>query len=104
MSDTSPEAVERHCDQIKKAGRNGSLSIGYASGLCATLRAQSAERDALKAELAEAVEAIQFAANRLEMIADDGWNGDARDFKRSLVGVLSEARAFLARHQKETDT
>lgn len=41
------------------------------------------------------VEAAQFARNRLEMIADGAWNGDARDFKRLIPGVFSDLDAAL---------
>lgn len=61
----------------------------------------SAERDKLLAEvkaegIREFAEALEFSRNRLEMIASDRWNGDARDFKRSLVGVFAELDAILA--------
>ena len=41
------------------------------------------------------VEAVQFARNRLEVIASESWNGDARDFKRSIVGVFADVEAAL---------
>ena len=87
--------VNQHGWDLEKA-RAEEAEIEPDAYRTARAEAAKAERDALKAKFAETVEAIQFAANRLEMIADDGWNGDARDFKRSLVGVLSEFRTFLA--------
>jgi hypothetical protein len=42
------------------------------------------------------VETAQWARNRLEAIADESWRGDARDFKRSLVGVFADFDAALA--------
>ena len=65
-------------------------------------RAEAAEteRDALKAELAEAVDALQmfvYETTHLSPIEDDGshWCKISAD-------CLETARAFLARHQKET--
>ena len=46
--------------------------------------------------VARLVEAAQWARNRLEAIADDAWRGDARDFKRSLVGVFADFDEALA--------
>ena len=46
--------------------------------------------------VARLVEAVQFARNRLEVIASDAWNGDARDFKRSLIGVFAEFNEAIA--------
>lgn len=42
------------------------------------------------------IEATVWAKNRLEMIADESWHGDARDFKRSLVGIFTEFDAALS--------
>lgn len=42
------------------------------------------------------VEAAQWARNRLEVIADDTWHGDARDFKRALIGVFADFDDALA--------
>ena len=53
------------------------------------LRQVKAERDALKAELAEAVDFIQHVAD-----------GHPKDYSDN----MDRARAFLAHHQKETDT
>ena len=46
--------------------------------------------------VARLVEAVQFARNRLEVIASDAWNGNARDFKRSLIGVFAEFNEAIA--------
>lgn len=46
--------------------------------------------------VARMVEAAQFTRNRLEIIASDAWNGDARDFKRSLMAIFSEFDEALA--------
>ena len=84
---TAPEAVERAIGMCRLHGLHGTE---------AKLRALSARAEAAEAKLKEAVDIMQFARNRLEMIADKSWNGDARDFKRSLVGVFSGFDAFLA--------
>lgn len=42
------------------------------------------------------VKAAQWARNRLEAIADESWKGDARDFKRSLIGVFADFDEALA--------
>lgn len=60
-----------------------------------------AELSALRAERDALVEATEFARNRLEVIADERWNGDARDFKRLLVGVFAEFSAAIARAKGE---
>lgn len=59
--------------------------------------ARTALADARKAgkleglrEAAALVETAQWARNRLEAIADESWKGDARDFKRSLIGVFAD--------------
>jgi hypothetical protein len=59
--------------------------------------AEKARADRLSAMLKEAEEAVTFARNRLEMIADESWNGDARDFKRSIPSVFAEFDALIAR-------
>lgn len=46
--------------------------------------------------VARLVEAAQWARNRLEKIADDCWHGDARDFKRALIGVFADFDEALA--------
>ena len=46
-------------------------------------------------EVAALIEGIGMARRRLETIASDAWNGDARDFKRSIVGVFSEVDEAL---------
>ena len=59
--------------------------------------ASEAERTALKAELAEAVET-------LSLIAVVGFSSDLKVSDAIAKQVVNQARAFLARHQKETDT
>ena len=46
-------------------------------------------------EIAALIEGIEMARRRLETIASDAWHGDARDFKRAIVGVFSEFDAAL---------
>lgn len=41
-------------------------------------------------DISDLILSIQWARNRLETIADESWRGDARDFKRSLVGVFAD--------------
>ena len=60
----------------------------------ATLRALSAERDALKSELAEAVEVLQMIVGGAVYTAADGFS-KPHEPEQSRI-----ARAFLARHQK----
>ena len=93
-TDTSPEAVERFhasefsADMIPAPRGDYVRYENYA--------ALSAERDALKAELAEAVEMLQRYEEELRLIRmkDTG----------ALYDVLlrADAAVFLARHQKET--
>ena len=46
-------------------------------------------------EIAALIEGIEMARRRLETIASDAWHGDARDFKRGIVGVFCEFDAGL---------
>lgn len=64
-------------------------------GALARAEAAEAELAATQAKLARAVEGAQFARNRLEVIADEGWHGDGRDLKRSIIGVFSDFDAAL---------
>jgi hypothetical protein len=50
-----------------------------------------------EADVARLVETAQWARNRLEAIADEAWHGDARDFKRALIGVFADFDESLAR-------
>jgi len=54
-----------------------------------------------QAKIARLTEATDMAINRLELRCDEAWNGDARDFKRSLVGVFAEYRAALQENANE---
>ena len=63
----------------------------------ATLRALSAERDALKAELADAVGLVQ------EIIREDDDAIYSKEAANALTRVGISARAFLARHQKDSE-
>ena len=71
------------------------------AAIIAELRAELAQVKAAAAAavalvVERAAEGADFAKNRLEAIADEGWNGDARDFKRSIPGVFSELDAIRA--------
>ena len=59
--DTSPEAVERFIAQYESGQQGCHMDADEAQAFSATLRALSAERDALKAENAR-LEAWQYAA------------------------------------------
>ena len=89
---TAPEAVERlaqRLDGAQCASGCGTMAFcvcAYAADCVDTLRALSAERDALKAELAGAVEGL---INEAVSMADDN------DEK---VYVERRLRAFLTRH------
>ena len=88
VSDTpeiSPEAVERLIVWLMDAHETGNTEKNPEAWR--TLEALSAERDALKAELAEAVGLMQD-------MRDHG----ANDY------VIDRVLGFLARHRKETDT
>jgi cell division protein FtsB len=68
-----------------------------------TARAETAE--ATVATLTAQVEAMRdgadMAKRRLEAIADEAWNGDARDFKRRIPGVFAEFAAALTTEKKD---
>ena len=109
--DTSPEAVERpirfrpvvSADGLAAArmDRNGNY-VMYADYV--------AERDALKAELAEAVgllkhlcdEHLPEAEDHFDYIAEEGNHAQIEQAESDL-GKWRKIAAFLARHQKETD-
>ena len=88
--DTSPEAVERFTRHEVMWTGDGHTPKPSADGTWVRYEdyaALSAERDALKAELAEAVDFIQHVAD-----------GHPKDYSDN----MDRARAFIARHQKET--
>lgn len=60
------------------------------------LTTRVAELEGLR-DVTALVETAQWARNRLEAIADESWNGDARDFKRSLIGVFADFDEALAK-------
>ena len=66
------------------------------------LSALSAERDALRAELAEAVEVLTLIES-IRPMWEGGIRGPSADNPSSaLEHMRAEARAFIARHEKET--
>ena len=74
------------------------------------LRQVKAERDALKAELADAVETLKEVSQSLDWIAHGCCRGWSQNLMTS-ADALGKSRAFLSRHQgngatnqKETDT
>ena len=69
--------------------RHKRLIVGDKISAVSELLQVKAERDALKAELAEAMDFIQHVAD-----------GHPKDYSDN----MDRARAFLARHQKEADT
>jgi len=93
-SDTSSEAVEQLAKVHDEVGNNPDRYVmGHPHHwkTSATLRALSAERDAIKAKLAEAVGAL----NQYQLAAA-GYV--------SVQSARDKADDFLTRHQKETDT
>ena len=96
-TDTSPEAVERLARHTEDASDN---EYPYCQLIGAALRALSAERTALKAELAEAVGALQNIESRPDKMT---W-GEDYEVSEAMRDMEETARAFLARHRKETGT
>ena len=95
---TAPEAVERLADSYVIPGMPEDCRPVVTA---ATLRALSAERDALKAELADAVEVLRKSTIAIdELISDDLGTLDYN----SIRNLVHKNRAFLARQQTETDT
>jgi len=69
----------------------------------AEARAEEAEaaRDALKAELAKAVEVLRKSKTAIDELIS--YDLGTLDYK-AISNLVHKSRAFLARHQKETDT
>ena len=80
---------------------SGNVEFGFKENFISNWnhRVQTLAPDAV----ARLVEAAQFTRNRLEIIASDAWNGDARDFKRSLMGIFSEFDEALAAMETDHD-
>ena len=94
MTASTPEAVERLARHTEKACKCEFDGIDVS----AALRALSAERDALKAELAEAVGVLQYVADE----DDDVIYCD--EAATALTRAATKSRAIIAHHQKETGT
>ena len=100
--DTSPEAVERLAQMLETDASDQNFMPDELTGLlpdneyeiAATLRALSAERAALKSQLAEAVGVLQMIVGGAVYTAADGFS-KPHEPEQSRI-----ARAFLARHQK----
>ena len=60
----------------------------------------SATPDTRDALIKELVGALDMSRRRLERIADEAWNGDARDFKRLIPGVFAEFDAALRKAEE----
>ena len=90
--DTSPEAVE----QIAQAYDDPNITdpLHLPNLTAATLRAQAAERDALKAELAEAKMLLSHMVNHAEWLEKNEY---------FFWEATDKVRAFLTRHQKDSD-
>ena len=115
--DTSPEAVERFDIWVDELDLLR-VELNNSQGAWVTwefheqsLRALSAERDALKAELAEAAGLLKVALKAVNWSFSAGVEeregGSARRQGKLLDQIRpfeTDARAFLNRHHKETDT
>ena len=83
----------RLCRLIHSEGDAGRQSLSDDGGS----RARAALATSQPAQpVARMIETAQWARNRLEKIADDCWHGDARDFKRALIGVFADFDEALA--------
>ena len=88
---TAPEAVERFIAQFESGAQGCSMDCDDAQAFAEDLRALSAERDALKAALAEAVGAREDAIDTL-----NAWF-DRRKLAHEAIdeSVLNAARGYL---------
>ena len=103
---TDPDFIWGALDNVHDAETTladyaASVSRAQRAALAASMAAPDCHQpDLVTAEaeqpVARLVEAAQWARNRLETIADDCWHGDARDFKRSLVGVFADFDEAMA--------
>ena len=103
---TDPDFIWGALDNVHDAETTladyaASVSRAQRAALAASMAAPDCHQpDLVTAEaeqpVARLVEAARWARNRLETIADDCWHGDARDFKRSLVGVFADFDEAMA--------
>ena len=104
--DTSPEAdllappwLFEHVAECIRKGHATESMAGNVDCLRSGFAALSAERDALKAELAEAVEVVKWYGDRAKEARLIHSGGDAARHELQADGGKF-ARAFIARHQK----
>ena len=132
--DTSPEAVERYLDMrhnheadlipvsakaliralsaaLEAERESHTATLKDAQDECARAEAAETDRDALKAELADAVDTANQAIDVIASVQsykqpDDPWTENALTMCEHEVFDfdVETARAFLARHQKGADT
>ena len=116
--DTSPEAVERLVERMRTAyggqlyrdctatlrALSDALEAAEMSAKHWHARAEAAEaeRDALKAELAEAVDVLQNIESRPDKMTWGVGVDEDYEVSEAMRDMEEIARAFLARHQKET--
>ena len=87
---------ERHC---KSAESRAERAEKLTDEMVSHIRAAEAERDALKAELAEAVALLRKSTTAIDELTSD--NLGTLDYK-AIKLLIRKTRASLARHQKET--
>ena len=100
-------AMLRALSGTLKAEKRHKLAItGDKINAVSELRQVKAERDALKAELAEAVEVIVECREEIDDDIRHEYPHDhpVQERYRERDFAANPARAFLAHHQKETDT
>ena len=103
---TSPEAVERW--KVLPYDTHSTSAVPSKDGKWvqySDYAALSAERDALKAALAKAVGVLEESLEAMhEAHSECRDYADTHPFIEQLDSARERAAAFLARHQKETDT